>query len=228
MPLTLKRPLLRFILGGIVVTAALGLYAVAVPHFGDLQRNVLGTSAAITVASVLGLACLPAWERRRLGPVPLIGVCGIVVGFTFIVVGMWSEPGNGWFWRTMGSFLIVGLWGVLSSLLALAGLAPRYRWVLSTAVTLSFLLGALGLGGIWSERSSSAYARIVAVCAVLVAAFVVAVPVLHRAGRDEAPEEKATTAFCPICGSPAPGTDQEPITCASCGVRFRVRILGGR
>ncbi len=228
MLLTFRRPLLRFVLGGIVVTAVLGIYAVAVPHFGDLQRNVLGTSAAVTAASVLGLACLPAWERRRLGPVPLIGVCGIVVAFTFIVVGMWSGTGHSWFWRTMGTFLIVGLWGVLSSLLALARPVPRYRWVLSTAVTLSLVLGGLGLAGIWSEQSSSVYMRIVAGCAVLVAAFVIAVPVLHRAGRDEAPDASATIGFCPICGSRASGAEHGPITCPSCGRSFRVRILGGQ
>jgi hypothetical protein len=223
-----RRPLLGLVLSGIVVTAALGLYAVAVPHFGDLQRNVLGTSASVTAANLLVLACLPAWERRRLIPIPLIGAVATAVAFAFIVAGMWSETGHAWFWRTTGSFLILGIWAVLSSLLALAGPAPRYRWVLHTAVMLSLLLGALGLAGIWSRQSSGAYTRIVAAFAVLVAAFVVAVPVLHRAGRDAGSAGKTTIGFCPICGCPASGAEQEPITCPSCGGSFRVRLLGSR
>ena len=48
-----RRPLLAFVLGAIALTAVLGLYAVLVPDFGELQAKVLGTSAAISGASVL-------------------------------------------------------------------------------------------------------------------------------------------------------------------------------
>ncbi len=218
-----RRPLLGFVLGGIVVTAALGLYAVAAPHFGDLQRNVLGTSACVTAAGLLVLACVPAWERGRYRLVPLVGIVGVVIGFGLIVVGMWSDYDHSWFWRTMGTFLIAGLWGVLASLLALARLAPRHRWVLFAAVALALALGALGIAGIWSEQSSTGYFRAVGALAVLLAAAVVAVPVLARATPAGGDIEPRAVGYCPFCGAALSGETDTKLTCIACGADFRVR-----
>ena len=70
----------------VAVNAALGIYAVLAPDFGETQGKILGTSLCVTGAVVLALACEPAWERRLLGPVPYAGAVLGAVGFTLAIV----------------------------------------------------------------------------------------------------------------------------------------------
>ena len=218
-----RRPVLVFVLGAIAVTAALGLYAVLVPDFGELQAKILGTSASLSGASILVLACTPAWERRLYPPVPLVGVAATLLGFTLIVIGIWAEPSAEGYWKTMGTALFVAGWGALVSLLALAPLVPRHRWTFLAAAGLTLLLASLGVVAMWSEPDSETYVRVMGGVAVLAAAFVVAVPVLSRAGRAE-PAGTITVCFCPACGRELDAASREG-PCPGCGARFRVRFL---
>jgi len=212
-----------FVLGAIAVTAALGLYAVLVPDFGELQAKILGTSASVSGASVLVLACAPAWERRLYPLVPLVGVAATLLGLTLIVIGIWLKPTAEGYWKTMGTALFIAGWGALVSLLALAPLVPRYRWTFLTAAGLTLLLASLGVVAMWAGPDSDAYGRVVAAVGVLAAAFVVAVPVLSRAGRAAAASE-SVVCFCPACGRELDAASREG-PCPGCGARFRVRFL---
>ena len=222
-----RRPLLGFVLGAIAVTAVLGLYAVLVPDFGELQAKVLGTSAAISGASILVLACTPAWERRLVWPLPAVGAGLVVVAFLLVVVGMWAEVTRDGYWKTVGTVVILAVWAVLVCLLALAGLPRRYGWAFFAAAGLTLALALTGIGVMWSEPDSTAVGRLVGALAVLSAAFVLAVPVLHRASRAELVAQEAPGGgFCPRCGAAVPASaDAEPATCRRCGARFRVSFL---
>ena len=219
-----RRPVLAFVLGAIALTAALGLYAVLVPDFGDLQAKILGTSASISGASILVLACMPALERRLYLPVPLLGAAASVLAFALIVIGIWSEPSHDAYWKTMGTTLVVGVWGALVSLLALAPLLPRFRWTFFAAAGLTLLLAFLGVAQMWSEQDSEVFGRVIGGVAVLAAAFVVTVPVLSRAGRSETTAVTTPATFCPRCGRKLdPGTGSEG-PCPGCSARFQVRF----
>src|SRR3990170_8289077 len=124
----------------IAVNAAIGIYAVLAPDFGETQGKILGTSLCVTGAVILALACEPAWERRLLGPVPYIGAVLGAVCFTLAIVTIWTEPENEAWGKTMGTIFTVAAAGAAGSLLALAQLAPRRAWIFR--VTL--LLLALG------------------------------------------------------------------------------------
>jgi hypothetical protein len=217
-----RRPLLAIVLGAIAVTAVLGLYAVVSSDFGDLQAKVLATSAAISVASILALACAPAWERGLLMPLPAVAAGLSLLALVLLVVGIWSEFEDH-YWSTFGTVLMLAVWGVLVSLLALARLAPRYRWTFFAAAGLTLLLTVLGIGALWGEGDYDAYGRLAAAVAVLSAAFVLLVPVLSRASRSE-PELAGAAAFCPRCGRKL-DTGQAEGPCPGCGARFRVRFL---
>ncbi len=220
-----RRPVLAFVLGAIALTAALGLYAVAFPDFGELQAKILGTSASVSGASVLVLACMPALERRLYLPVPPLGAAASVVAFALIVIGIWSEPSHDAYWKTMGSALILAVWGALVSLLALAPLLPRFRWTFFAAAGLTLLLALLGVAAMWSEPDSEVFGRVVGGVAVLAAAFVVTVPVLSRAGRPEVGTKTMPVGFCPHCGSKLEAQGGEDGSCPECGARFQVRYL---
>jgi hypothetical protein len=223
----MRRRLLWVLLGSIAVNAALGIYALAAPGFGELQRHVLLTSVCVTAGGIVALACLPAWERRRLWPVPLVSVGAAVLGLAFAVVLVWGEPSGGWraAEKAMGTLFILGGAGVLASLLALAGLAPRFRWVLAVTLGLVGLLALVWIGAMWADWEPSPLAqRLIGVAAVLMAAFVVAVPILHRVSAQVAPgEARAAVRFCPACATPVAAGAGDEVTCARCGAVFRVR-----
>jgi hypothetical protein len=218
-----RRPLLAFMLGAIAVTAVLGLWAVLSSDFGELQGKVLATSAAISVASILGLACAPAAERRLLMPLPAVAAGLVVVALVMLVIGIWKEELGDDYWFTFWTVLLLAAWGVLVSLLVLARLAPRYSWTFYAATGLTMVLTVFGIVALWDGSSSDAFARVAGAVAVLSAAFVLAVPVLSRASRSEV-VEAAPAAFCPRCGRKLDaGAPEGP--CPGCGARFRVRFL---
>jgi hypothetical protein len=220
-----SRPLLFFVLGAIAVTAVLGLYAVLVPDFGDVQAKILGTSAAISISSILVLACVPAWERRLAGPLPLVGAGLTLVALALVVVGMWDETDTSTYWKLFGTVLLLALWSVLTSLLALARLPARQRWTYFAAAGCSLALTIVGIVAVWGGADSSAGGRLAGALAVLSAAFILVVPVLARAGRGEVAAETHGSdgrGFCPRCGARVADGAGPTITCGRCGARFRI------
>ncbi len=219
----MRRRLLSGLLASIGVNAALGIYALVVPHFGDLQRRVLLTSVCVTAAGIVALACLPAWERRRLLPLPAVSVAVSAAGLALGIGLIWGEPGAAAPKKAMATLLVLGGAGALSCLLALARLAHRFRWVLAFAIGLVVLLALLWVAALWAEWEDppSWLLRMYGVVAVLVAALVVAVPVLHRASARGTPERAVS--FCPACGHPLSARVDEAVVCADCGASFLVR-----
>lgn len=226
-----RRPLLVIVGASIAVNAALGIYALVVPHFGTLQGKVLATSACITGAGALTLGCLPAWERHRLALLPWLGLVTAPLGFALLVIGMWAEIDSEAFGKAAGTVLVVAVVCVTACVLSLADLAPRYRRVLPIAGALAALLGGMIVGGIWADDPGAWYPRSIGVVAVLFAAASVSVPILYRASRGEpgaVPTEQPEVRFCPACGHPvASGTGGEA-ACGSCGNRFQVRYRAER
>jgi Zn finger protein HypA/HybF involved in hydrogenase expression len=91
---------------------------------------------------------------------------------------------------------------------------------------LALVLGALVTVAIWGTGDAEWYGRTVGVVAVLLAAFTLLVPVLHRASRAElarlAAERAAGVRFCPCCGAALEAAPGAPTTCPRCGARFTV------
>jgi DNA-directed RNA polymerase subunit RPC12/RpoP len=235
-----RRHLLAVVLASIVLNAALGIVALVLPHFGELQSRVLGTSACVTGAGVLVLACLPAWERRRLGVVPPLGMGLSVLGFLLLVIGIWGLGDNATFGKAAGTVTVAAAFCVLMCVISLVRLAPGYRWVLRFAVPDAALLGAMIIGVIWAGSPGTWYPRAMGVVAVLLGASVVALPILHRASRGrvgdgaiaagEGGRQAPAIGFCPVCGSAvaasAAGAEAGvEVACPACGARSLVRVL---
>ena len=228
----MRRWLLLLLVGSIVVNAALGIAALVSGDFGDLEQNVLLTSLCVTGAGVIGMACAPAIDRRGLWPLPWLGLVLGVAGFAVLMVSIWLDDPSENILRTGGTLLIVAgaiAWG---SLVSLARLAPRFRWVMPVAVVLVMVLAGMFIPLLWeTAQDAEWYGRSLGVVAVLTAAFTLLVPILHRAGRGELAREEAEAAvrFCPRCG----GRLSERVeadagtACARCGARFTVSFGGG-
>ena len=189
----------------IAVNAALGIYAVLAPDFGDTQGKILGTSLCVTGAVLLALACEPAWERRLLGPVPPLGAVLGAVGFALAdrrhLDGARERRSGERRWgrssRWPSHVPSQASWRSRSSRRGMHG---------SSGVT----LGLLGLGAamisllLWlGEDPADEYLRALGVVLIVLAAFTVTVPVLHwvdRAALAAAEAETGAVRFCPYCG----------------------------
>jgi hypothetical protein len=212
--------------GSVAVNAVLGIAALLVGDFSETHGRVLGTSLSVTGALLLGLACLPAWERERLGALPLVGAALGAAAFALVVVSIWTGGDSDVLGKAMGTLMTLAVGCALACVLALPPLAPPHRPVLLAALVLTAIAAGFLVGAIWIEPESGWYPRLFGVVGVLLAATSVSVPVVGRI--DRAAVEQGTNAtvvaFCPFCGASVV-EGSEP-TCDGCGRRFSVRALG--
>jgi ribosomal protein S27AE len=210
----------------IAVNAALGIYAVLAPDFGETQGKILGTSLCVTGAVVLALACEPAWERRLLGPVPLLGAFLGGVGFTLAITGIWTGAESEIWGKTMGTIFTVAVACAVASLLVLARLAPRHAWIFTVTLALLGLGAAMMSFLMWQgDDPPAGYVRALGVVMIVLAAFTVTVPVLHWVDRGTlAAAEAATGAvrFCPYCGRELAHGMEVDLRCGRCGREFTI------
>lgn len=220
-----RRIALGTFFASVVVNAALGIYAVLSPEFGDTQGRILGTSLCVTGAILLSLACEPAWERRVLGPAPYAGSLLGTLGFALAVGAIWAEPASDTYGKITGSTFTIAAACVVASLLALGRLVPRHVWAFEVTLVLLALGAALVTLVWWIEDLPELYARGMGVVLIALAAFVVTVPVLHWIDRSAIAVSEATAGavrFCPYCGRRIAGGLRPETSCAQCGREFSV------
>jgi hypothetical protein len=211
----------------VVVNAILGIAAVLAPEFGETQEKILGTSLCVTGAVLLALACEPAWERGLLGLVPLVGALLGAAGFALAIGGIWAEPTGNTYGRIQGSVLAFAGACVLASLLALATLAPRRAWLQRITYVL-LALGATMFATLpWLGDSPPGwFVRSFGVVMIVLAAFVVTIPVLHWVDRRELAALAAVAdvvRYCPYCGNRVSGAELDvEAACSRCGREFVV------
>jgi hypothetical protein len=209
----------------VAVNAALGIYAVLAPDFGETQGKILGTSLCVTAAVLLALACEPAWERTLLGPVPYLGAALGAIGFGLVIAAMWIEPESDVYGNVTSSTLTVAGACVAASLLVLARLAAHHQWVLRVTLALLALGAALLAIRPWlGDEPGGPYMRVMGVTLIALAAFAVSVPVLHWVDRSAVALLATSSAIrhCPYCGSAVTGDLEVEITCGRCGREFTV------
>jgi peptidoglycan/LPS O-acetylase OafA/YrhL len=225
-----RRQLVAALLFGIAITAVLGIAAIFGGDDETLGQTV-ATTATLTGAGVLALAYVDALERHLVPIVALLGLVTSVVGFGMIVIGIWADPGSG-FWQVAGSLVWIGAWAAVVCVHARARLAPRFRWTFWVSSGLGALVTLMGLAAIWDESDeSTGFWQFFGVLAILYAAFALAVPILHRASRGEVAQEEAapepdTLRFCPSCGRRLGETSGDAATCPACGSGFTVQFRG--
>jgi hypothetical protein len=215
--------------GSVAVNAALGIYAVLAPDFGDTQGKILATSLCVTGAVLFALACEPAWERRLLGLVPPASAALGVIGFGLTVGSIWAEPSGELWGKLVVTIFTASMAGVAASLIALARVSPHHGWLVK--VTFALLGLAAVLYGVlpWlGDDPNEWYVRSLGVILIALAAFAVSVPVVHWLDRGALAAAEATDAvrFCPFCGRSVTGDPGEDVTCERCGRGFTVAVAG--
>ncbi|MBM3679325.1 MAG: hypothetical protein FJW96_15845, partial [Actinobacteria bacterium] len=222
---TARRVGLGLFFGSVAVNAALGIVGLVAGDLGDVEGKLLGTSLCVTGAIVVGLLCVPAWERGRLGPVPATAAACGTLAFTLLTGTIWADGSdNTTYDQLLQSLFVTAAAGVVASLLALAILVRRHEIVLRLAYVLTAASAIAIVTQIWADIDSEAFSRLVGVLLVLLAAFAVTIPVMHRLDRDVAAgpdlRSEGSVRFCPFCGERATGEQGERIRCESCWHAF--------
>jgi hypothetical protein len=224
----MRRVALRLFFASVGLNAALAIYALLAGAFGDTEGKILMTSLCVTGAVMLAIACEPAHERGQLGVLPRVGQAAAIAGFALVAASVWIEPERDWVGQTVGTLLVIACAIALLSLLALAALAPRFRWTFTATVALGATLTALAISAIWGQWDNEWFWRWFGVVAVALAAFTVVTPVIHRLSRKElapqslAESEGAPISFCPSCGAPLAAPSGTEVRCGTCGATFTV------
>jgi hypothetical protein len=174
-----RRAGLALFFASVAVNAAIGIYAVLAPGFGETQGKILGTSLCVTGAVLLTLACEPAWERALLGRLPLAAATLGVLGFTLAIAGIWAEPANELWAKIMMTIFTISVAGVIACLLALATLSPQHAWLAKATYALLAIGAAMYSLVPWlGDDPLGWFVRSLGVVLIAFAAFAVTVPVL--------------------------------------------------
>ncbi|MEP7335117.1 MAG: hypothetical protein ABI717_04990 [Actinomycetota bacterium] len=177
-----KRLLLVGALASLSVTAALAILILLFGDFGDTEARILGTTVAISVASLLALPGAILLERRTSVLVGWASVSLAVTSFAWAQVVIWGGDSV-----TAGKLLgTLVVWAVAST--QIAALQTRRRHddpravgaAAAGATALALLLASLVSFAIWAELEDSPFFRIIAALTVLDVFLVVMQPILRR------------------------------------------------
>ena len=181
----LKRPLLYALIVSVIFGAVLGIILVLRGKWGWYETRVILTTIVIAISSLCGLACDLSRTPRGLNLLPKSGLALTGISAVMILIGMWADFDEEWFWKTAASISIFAVATVHVCLLSIARLVRRFQWVFFIAWQAIFGLAALLVFVIVAEVDSEEMMRIVAVASIVVAALTLVIPILHRIGRME-------------------------------------------
>jgi hypothetical protein len=218
------------LIASVALSALLGAWALLAGDFGSVEAKILLTSLSVSAASILGMGCAVAWERRRFGLAPHAGLVLALVACAGVVAGIWAEIGDETWWKAVASCALAAIALAHACLLTLARLARSHAWARWAAVGCAAGTAGSAIVMPWTEAVDLEWWwRWTGVGAVPRAAFTIAVPILHRLSG--LPPERAAEAelalrvrACPPCGAAADAPLGE-IACVACGGRVRVERL---
>jgi len=148
----------------IAVNAALGIYAVLTPDFGDRQEKLLLTSLCVTGAVLTALCCEPAWERRLLGQVPAAGALLGAAAFAGLIVGLWTETDNETLANLLWSTFAIAIACTAGSLVALprasTGAPAAHRRALTVTLGLLAVGAVVAIAAVWIRPSDETVGNI--------------------------------------------------------------------
>ena len=133
----------------------LGVVVLLGADIRDPGWKVITTSFLITGAALVAMPSVAAWERERLGRLPLAGVAAAVVGFAWMIVAIWFEFDADFLWKIPATLTIAGMAIAGVALMEFARLEPRQQRLL-IAVRVSIGVVALILVSESGGRSATA------------------------------------------------------------------------
>ncbi len=181
--MNIKRLFLYVLIASVAVSALIGIGVMLFGNFGDFESRVLMTTTAITVTSILGLACGAYLETGRGRYLPITGIVSAVVSAVMWIIMIWSgEMESRWFAKVLMSATLIAASCLHLSLLSLARLERRFVWAKYAVHGAIWTSLSMLLIIIWAEYdpSDNIVARTLGALAIVIAALTVVTPVFHK------------------------------------------------
>ncbi len=219
-----RRAGLQVLVVSVVISAALAIISLIRGEFGDTDGKILLTALAVAAASVLTLSNGIVLERGRSGvlaALPTLAILISIAGFVLLIVMVWTDFEYDAQGKTAASVVVIGVALTHWSMVSIARIPSRYRWLRNAAYPLSGLLAAFLVSALWERVDGPATAQTIGVIGVLTVATTIILPVLQRLSPSGSPGRRRVS-HCPYCGKSLSGVSGR-ITCPSCDSSFRVR-----
>jgi hypothetical protein len=137
----LVRALLVVLVASLAISALLGVLALTLGEFGDLEVRILLTTLALGLFSLTGLGAAVRLVRRSVVAVGILGIAASGVALGMVVLAVWVEVDDAGFIRLMAASAVVAVGLAYASLLLLV---PRRSGMVTALVAVS--LAALAAG----------------------------------------------------------------------------------
>lgn len=226
-----KRVLLLSFVGSISCCGLVGVYCLLTGRFGQTEARILGTTALVGAASILGLCAAIPWERRLWHPIGPLAMTAVAIALAMTLIAIWTEL-SPWkyepYFDTMFILCVLGVALPHMGLLSLARLQREYQWVRRETILAIILLGLQIDASILANIDNGQWYRVMGILGIAVVCGSIAVPVLHRVSTMRSREHVRTVELmlsltCPRCDTiqtlPA-GRSR----CSHCGLRFNIDI----
>lgn len=231
-----QRTLLFSFLASIAACGALGVYCLLLGNMGPLEARILGSTALVGAASILGLIGVMTWEQRRWHPMGMLGVIFAAIALLLSLTIIWaSELGFRWLetnetlWKSLGIAWVLAVALPHISLLSFARLHARYLWIRRMTIIAIGLLASLVIYLILTNGyGGDLIARLIGIFAIADVCGTIAMPILHRVSAIRTREAVRSTDLelsltCPRCETTQKlGVGRS--TCRTCGLKFVIDI----
>lgn len=231
-----QRTFLFSFLASIASCGALGVFCLLQGNLGPIEARILGSTALVGAASILGLIGVMAWEQRRWHPLGMWGVYVAAIALLFSLVMIWSNQlGLPWldqnetYWKLLGIAWVFSVTLPHVCLLSFARLHASYLRVRRITIIAIGLLAALVCYAIITEgRGGDILFRLIGIFAIADVCGTIAMPILHRVSGIRTREAARTTELeltltCPRCESTQKlGVGRSK--CRTCGLKFVIDI----
>jgi hypothetical protein len=223
---TMKKIALGTVIASVVISGLLGIIAILVGSWGDLQTRVVLTTVTIT-GTCLFLLCAAALRERH-GFLLLPGAGGLLasVAMVLALLGIWKVFDADLYWKWTAIFILFAAGTAHLCLLSLARLTGNYRWAQWAAFLAMYGLAFKVSPMILADNASDLDMRIVGVLAIVAGCLSILIPIFHRvcAARMEAQAGSGKERIhCPFCATRMDYTAGIQ-RCASCGRSFALEV----
>jgi hypothetical protein len=183
--------LLWALVASLCVTAVIAIATLLFAEFDETTRRILGTTALLSLASLLALPAGVLLDRRTAVPLAWSTIAAAVVAFVLAMVAIWGARGEEWLSQlTWTCWLAAGAGAQACGVTSLlrSGDSRRIRILYGASIVLATLLAALIALAIWVEPESSTFVRVTGAVAVAAVLTSLLQPILRRVER---PAERA-------------------------------------
>ncbi len=181
--LNIRSLFLKLLIASVAISAAFGIIVILFGDFGSFEVRVLMTTLTVTVTSILGLACGAYIEAGRGNLLPKAGIAFSLVSAAMLMLIIWDVADDSELYiKSTMTFVIGAVVASHLSLLSIARLDGRFRWVIKVAWACDLILGGIILFVMWTEiePQGDIVSRIMGVLSILIAAATVVTPVFHK------------------------------------------------